>query len=192
MRITMNVLKTPRGFLGGLPGPSVWKQLHTMFLAKLKSTFRKRVSRVSCSSCPAWGHLLSLDVSQKIRDPNLNINVRNFGTSQRAYSTVVSGSGGNSSTIYGPVTTVPISAGSHLNVFVPQIVRDEAIPTAHGQTPVNLQSQATITVVGQARIAPAGYFKDFPGKTAMEICKAAYSEWEKIVQEAEREFHVQL
>jgi len=84
MRITMNVLKMPKGFLGCRPGPPIWKQLLTTFLAKLKSTFRKRVSRVSCSSCPAWGHLLSLDVSQKIRDPNLNINVRNFGTNQRA------------------------------------------------------------------------------------------------------------
>src|SRR5208337_4341682 len=80
----MKVLKRPIGFLGGLPGPSVWKQLHKAVLAKLKSMFRKRVSRVSCSSCPAWAHLLSLDVSQKIRDPNSNINVRNFGTNQRA------------------------------------------------------------------------------------------------------------
>ena len=74
----------PKGFLGGLPGPLLWKLLQTIVLAKLKSTFRKRVSRVSCSSCPAWGHLLSLDVYSKIRDPNSNINVRNFGTNQRA------------------------------------------------------------------------------------------------------------
>jgi hypothetical protein len=83
--MTMKVLKRPIGFLGGLPGPSVWKQLSRAVLAKLKSTFRKRGSRVSCSSCPAWGHLLSLDVYSKIRDPNSNINVRNFGTNQRAY-----------------------------------------------------------------------------------------------------------
>jgi hypothetical protein len=70
MRMTMKVLKSPMGFLGGLPGPSVWKQLRRAVLAKLKSMFLKRVSRVSCSSCPAWIHLLSLDVSQKIRDPN--------------------------------------------------------------------------------------------------------------------------
>ena len=84
MRIMMKVRKMPKGFLGGLPGPSVWKQPQTMVLAKLKSTFRKRVSRVSCSSCPAWGHLLSLDVTQKIWDPHSNINISNFGTSQLA------------------------------------------------------------------------------------------------------------
>ena len=84
--MTMKVLKRPIGFLGGLPGPSVWKQLSRAVLAKLKSTFRKRGSRVSCSSCPAWGHLLSLDVYSKIRVPNSNINVRNFGTNQRAFS----------------------------------------------------------------------------------------------------------
>jgi hypothetical protein len=39
---------------------------------------------VSCSSCPAWAHLLSLDVTQKIRAPNSNINFRNLGTNQRA------------------------------------------------------------------------------------------------------------
>ena len=82
--MTRNVLRMPKGFLGGLPGPLLWKLLQTIVLAKLKSTFRKRVSRVSCSSCPAWGHLLSLDVYSKIRDPNSNINVRNFGTNQRA------------------------------------------------------------------------------------------------------------
>ena len=60
--MTMKVLKSPMGFLGGLPGPSVWKQLRRAFLAKLKSMFLKRVSRVSCSSCPARTHLLSLDV----------------------------------------------------------------------------------------------------------------------------------
>jgi len=70
MRMTMKVLKSPMGFLGGLPGPSVWKQLSRAVLAKLKSMFLKRVSRVSCSSCPAWIHLLSLDVTQKIRDPD--------------------------------------------------------------------------------------------------------------------------
>jgi hypothetical protein len=63
MRMTMNVLKSPMGFLGGLPGPSVWKQLSRAVLAKLKAMFLKSVSRVSCSSCPAWIHLLSLDVA---------------------------------------------------------------------------------------------------------------------------------
>ena len=66
----MKVLKSPIGFLGGLPGPSVWKQSSKAVLAKLKSTFRKRLLGVSCSSCPARTHLLSLDASQKIRDPN--------------------------------------------------------------------------------------------------------------------------
>ena len=75
MRITMKVLKSPIGFLGGLPGPSEWKQSSKAALAKLKSTFLKRVSRVSCSSCPAWGHLLSLDVTHLKRGPNSKINV---------------------------------------------------------------------------------------------------------------------
>jgi len=51
----MNVLKTPNRLLGCLPGPIVWKPLSNVALAKLKSTFLKRVSRVSCSSCPANG-----------------------------------------------------------------------------------------------------------------------------------------
>ena len=55
-----------------------------MVLAKLKSMFLKRVSRVSCSSCPAGIHLLSLDVTHKIRDPNSKINIINLGTNQRA------------------------------------------------------------------------------------------------------------
>ena len=37
----MNVLKSPNGFLGCLPGPSVWKQLRKAVLAKLKSMFLK-------------------------------------------------------------------------------------------------------------------------------------------------------
>lgn len=114
------------------------------------------------------------------------------GTNIQSYSVVVSGSGGNSSTIYGPVTTVPIPAGSSLNALVPQIVRGEAIPTAHGQISITAQGQVTIAVLGQARVAPAWYFTDFPDKTVIEICTAAYAEWEQIVQEAEREFHVHL
>jgi hypothetical protein len=70
MRMTRKVLKRPNGFLGCLPGPAVWKQPSNAFLAKFKSTFLKRVSRVSCSSCPARIHLLSLDVTHLIRDPN--------------------------------------------------------------------------------------------------------------------------
>jgi len=70
MRMTMKVLESPNGFLGGLPGPFVWKQPSNAALAKLKSAFLKRVSRVSCSFCPARTHLLSLDVTHWIRDPN--------------------------------------------------------------------------------------------------------------------------
>ena len=84
IRITINVLKMPEGFLGGLPGPSVWKQPLTTFLAKLKSTFLKKVSRVSCSSCPVRTHLLSLDVTHLIRDPSSENKLFNLGTSQRA------------------------------------------------------------------------------------------------------------
>jgi hypothetical protein len=114
------------------------------------------------------------------------------GTNIQNYSAVVSGSGGNSSTIYGPVTTVPIPAGSSLNVLVPQIVSGEAIPTAHGLTPITAQGQATIAGVGRARVAPTWYFTDFPDKTVIEICTAAYAEWQEIVREAERDFHVHL
>jgi hypothetical protein len=78
MRVTIKVPRSPNGFLGGLPGPSVWKQLRRAHLAKLKSMFRKSVSRVSCSSCPAWIHVLSLDVSQKIRAPTSKININHF------------------------------------------------------------------------------------------------------------------
>jgi hypothetical protein len=69
MRMTMKVLNSPIGFLGGFLGTSVWKQPSNADLAKLKSTFLKRVSRVSCSSCPAGIHLLSLDVTQKYEAP---------------------------------------------------------------------------------------------------------------------------
>ena len=49
----MNAPKSPDGFLGGLPGPLAWKHCFIRLQAKLKSTFLKRVSRVSCSSCLA-------------------------------------------------------------------------------------------------------------------------------------------
>lgn len=75
MRMTMKVLKSPMGFLGGLPGLPQWLQVHRAVLAKLKSMFRKSVSRVSCSSCPAWSHLLSMDVTQKIRAPTSNVTI---------------------------------------------------------------------------------------------------------------------
>ncbi len=55
IRMTMKALKNPNGFPRGLPGPAVWKHPSNAALAKLKSTFLKRVSRVSCSSCPANG-----------------------------------------------------------------------------------------------------------------------------------------
>ena len=55
--MTMKALKRPVGFLGGLPGPEMWKHLVRILLAKLKSTFLKKVSRVSCSSCLAGIHL---------------------------------------------------------------------------------------------------------------------------------------
>ena len=45
IRITRNALKMPDGFLGGLPGPLAWKHCFMRLLAKLKSTFLKRVSR---------------------------------------------------------------------------------------------------------------------------------------------------
>jgi len=67
--MTMKALKRPIGFLGGLPGPFVWKQLSRVVLAKLKPMFLKSVSRVLCSSCPAWIHLLSMDVTQKYEPP---------------------------------------------------------------------------------------------------------------------------
>jgi hypothetical protein len=53
IRMIRNALKMPEGFLGGLPGPLAWKHCVIRLLAKLKSTFLKKVSRVSCSSCLA-------------------------------------------------------------------------------------------------------------------------------------------
>jgi hypothetical protein len=84
MRITMKAMKSPSGFLGGLPGPVVWSHLLGVFLAKLKSTFLKRVSRVSCSSCLAGIHLLCDDLVHKIRDPYSQDKFFNLGTNQRA------------------------------------------------------------------------------------------------------------
>jgi hypothetical protein len=39
---------------------------------------------------------------------------------------------------------------------------------------------------------PDWYFANFPDKTIIEICSAAYAEWEEIVQEAETSFRVNL
>ena len=50
MRITMKALRRPRGLRGGLPGPVVWKDCRACVSARFKSTFWKRVSRVSRSS----------------------------------------------------------------------------------------------------------------------------------------------
>ena len=64
IRMIKNTLKSPDGFLGGLPGPLAWKHCFIRLLAKLKSTFLKRVSRVSCSSCLAGITSLRLIGSQ--------------------------------------------------------------------------------------------------------------------------------
>jgi len=40
---------------GGLPGPVVWKHCRACVSARFKSTFWKRVSRLSCSSCQGIG-----------------------------------------------------------------------------------------------------------------------------------------
>jgi hypothetical protein len=50
--MTMKALKRPIGFLGGLPGPFVWKQLSRVVLAKRKSMFLKSVSRVCVHPVP--------------------------------------------------------------------------------------------------------------------------------------------
>jgi hypothetical protein len=42
MRMTMKVLKTPNGFLEGLPGPEAWKHPRKTFSVKLKSMFLNR------------------------------------------------------------------------------------------------------------------------------------------------------
>jgi hypothetical protein len=83
IRMTRNALKMPDGFLGGLPGPLAWKHCFMRLLAKLKSTFLKRVSRVSCSSCLAGITSLS-DWFSMIRDPISSYKLFNLGTSQRA------------------------------------------------------------------------------------------------------------
>jgi hypothetical protein len=68
IRMIKKARKRPDGFLGGLPGPLTWKHCLMVLLAKLKSTFLKRVSRVSCSSCLAGITSLS-DWFSMIRDP---------------------------------------------------------------------------------------------------------------------------
>lgn len=83
MRMTRKVRKSPNGFLGGLPGPDVWKHCFKSLFAKLKSTFLKRVSRVSCLSCLAGITSLS-DWFSMTRDPVSSYKLFNLGTSQRA------------------------------------------------------------------------------------------------------------
>lgn len=90
------------------------------------------------------------------------------GTNIQNYSAVVSGSGGNSSTISPAVSTVPLPDDSALKGLVPQM---------------------TIAVVAEIR---DWYFSEFPDKTIVEICSRAYLELVEIVQEAEREFDVRL
>ena len=85
IRMTRNALKRPDGFLGGLPGPHPWKHCFIMLLAKLKFTFLKRVSRVSCSSCLA-GITSLFDWFSMIRDPFSSYKLFNLGTSQRAHA----------------------------------------------------------------------------------------------------------
>ena len=65
------------GLRGGLPGPMVWKDWRARVSARFKSTFWKRISRVSCSSCLGMGfHLLWLDGSHRRREtPTVLINV---------------------------------------------------------------------------------------------------------------------
>jgi hypothetical protein len=106
------------------------------------------------------------------------INFHRGGTNIHNYSAVVSGSGGTSYTLSTTVVTVPLPVDSTLNALVPQAT----IPT------VTVQVVPTVTVQATAD----WYFADFPERTVIEICKAAYAQWEEIVQEAEREFHVQL
>jgi hypothetical protein len=96
------------------------------------------------------------------------INFHRGGTNIQNYSAVVSGSGGNSGTISPSVLTVPLPADSTLGALVPHATNTTATET------------------------PDWYFADFPDKTIIEICSAAYAEWEEIVQEAEREFNVRL
>ena len=114
------------------------------------------------------------------------------GTNIQNYGAVVSGGGTSAQVII--ISTLPLPPESSLNALVPQTVKGEAISTAYGQTraPVDAQGHANITMSAKVRVAPTWYFTDFPDKTVIEICTTAYAELEKIVQEAEREFHVQL
>lgn len=97
-----------------------------------------------------------------------NIDFHRGGLEIQNYSAVVSGSGGNSSTISPYVCSVPLPTGSTLNALVPQgtFATTEAIPD--------------------------WYFSDFPDKSIVEICLRAYAELEKIVEEAETSFGVNL
>jgi len=96
------------------------------------------------------------------------INFHRGGTNIQNYSAVVSGSGGNSSTISPAVRTVPLPDDSALKGLVPQM---------------------TIAVVAEIR---DWYFSEFPDKSIVEICSRAYLELVEIVQEAEREFNLRL
>jgi hypothetical protein len=80
IRIIRNALKSPNGFLGGLPGPLTCKYCFIMLLAKLKSTFLNRVSRVSCSSCLA-GITSLFDWFSMTRDQVSSYKLFNLGTS---------------------------------------------------------------------------------------------------------------
>jgi hypothetical protein len=72
IRMIKNARNSSSGFLGRLPGPLAWKHCFIRLLAKLKFTFLKKVSRVSCSSCLA-GITSLCDWFSMIRGPFLVI-----------------------------------------------------------------------------------------------------------------------
>ena len=67
-----SVLKGSMGFLGGLSGLLVWKQLQRAVLAKLKSMFLKGVL-VSRVHLVRSGYLVRLNVAQKDHKPACEI-----------------------------------------------------------------------------------------------------------------------
>jgi hypothetical protein len=97
-----------------------------------------------------------------------NIDFHRGGPPIQRYSAVVTGSGGNSSTISPAVQIVPLPDGSALKGLVPQL------------------TTATVTAIRE------WYFDDFPSKTIIEICETAYAQCVGIVREAESEFEARL
>lgn len=108
---------------------------------------------------------------------NLNIH-RGRAPITKSYVFHVSGSGGTSGTI--SFTTSGTLSSSSIGVWTP--LTSSYIPTQ--------PTSSYITTSGNA--ISEWTFSDFPDESAIDICRKAYDEMKKIVEEAETEFVVQL